>query len=714
MLGLNRPKSKKAHRSATILKPKPSKADSYLEYGLILLGSFIIALVCGALTFTPDAVSGSESGIINVNLASGLALTLSSDEVNIVVTPTASGVLETEDVIATVSTNNPTGYKLTMHAITNDTALRHTNTVNSLPSTTNTTASTLANDTWGYGNGPTATTFLAIPAPSAAVSLKTTAGPTASDDVAVTIGVKISTASASGTYHNTLVFTATTNYVPTPTIINVSPTTTSIGKTVIITGTNFYAGGSSSAITKVTVGSTNCTSFSVTSNTTLTCVVPTLSDGTYPLTVVTSMGMSNTDINLIITTPLTPPPGSIPDSINPTTNPAALDVYPTSGWDGEVVVITSNALFTNVQSVIIGGTPCIQYDVVSTSAISCKLPTKAHGSINDIAVMNGPTAPGTNITPTSTYNHMRITYFDPTASTVTIAGTTYAYYPNGFTNTNCSALTATNSATMNLPNSIVYMRDTRNNQVYKIKRMIDNKCWMIDNLKYIDTTVQNYDGAGGTAGSVGMVFRSGRGPNIPSSGTGTSNTVDGSGTQSATNGNKAFYNNPMSEPYCYGTTNMPAQTTTRCGYLYNWFAATKGSGDFSISTNGNQATSSICPANFRLPSAVSGSSLPTSNGTNSVVADIPVLNASMNAGALATGATADYITNWLPAGAWAGVFSGDYITNMNTQSTYAYYQSSTNATAANARFLGFSSTVFSAGTNNFGKHYGFAVRCVMP
>jgi len=405
-----------------------------------------------------------------------------------------------------------------------------------------------------------------------------------------------------------------------------------------------------------------------------------------------------------------------------------MDVYPTTGWEGEIVTITGNNIFTNVQNVIIGGTatdgtggtPCAQYDVISTSVILCKLPVGVHGASGNIAVLNG--APATNVTPVTSYTHMKITYFDPSQSTVTISTTntdgspltaTYDYYPNGFTGSDCAGLVSSNSTSMDIPASLVYVRDTRNNQVYKVKKMIDEKCWMIDNLKYIDKTIPNVDG------TTGMTYNGAWY---------TWNTIDGDlDNQSTANTDKAFYN-PMVGWNCYAgnTAYMAANTLTHCGYLYNWYAATAGTGIYAFGTNGDQAPGDICPTNFRLPSARSGVGGPTTDGVFYDVADLPVLNASMNAGSLTTGSNnSTYYTNWLPNGAWSGTMSWTWWGfNWDINDKGGEFWSSTvssNGTASDLFF--YDSGVGYMGYDIDGMVYmvfnsstaqGKAVRCVMP
>jgi uncharacterized protein (TIGR02145 family) len=318
---------------------------------------------------------------------------------------------------------------------------------------------------------------------------------------------------------------------------------------------------------------------------------------------------------------------------------------------------------------------------------------------------------------------MKITYFDPNSSTVTLNGYTYNYYPNGFTSTNCSNMTPSNTTTMNPispgPNpSIVYVRDTRNNQVYKVKRMIDNKCWMIDNLKYSGPTTSSGTTINNVDGTTGIIFRNGSGPNNPSSGTDTYNTVDGNNTQSAANSDKAFYNNPMSNTDCYGgsTSYMAANTTTHCGYLYNWYAATAGTGTYSMGTSGNQASSNICPDNFRLPSSTSGTGGPTTNGTVATAADIPVLNASMNANALTAGATGNFYANWQPSGAWSGTMSGHWTYSARNQGISSYFSLSTvGQSNLYVSVLYYTNMMVVTNYNNLlNKAVGNAIRCVMP
>ena len=244
---------------------------------------------------------------------------------------------------------------------------------------------------------------------------------------------------------------------------------------------------------------------------------------------------------------------------------------------------------------------------------------------------------------------------------------------------------------------IVSLTDERNGQTYRIKKMQDEKCWMVDNMKYLDEgiTISNVDGTEGI---------------ILNDTDGRFNTVDGTITESTENSDKAFYNNPMSASYCYGTSIQSSYT--KCGYLYNWYAATAGTGTYATSTRGTNVSGSICPTGWRLPSAMSDGSTATGNGTSYTAADFPVLNASMNAGSLTTGSTSNYPAGWQFTGAWSGVFSGDWDNGFYNQGSLGFYWSSTAYSSTFAWYLGFSSSSVSPGGSNY-KYYGRAVRCVM-
>ena len=270
-------------------------------------------------------------------------------------------------------------------------------------------------------------------------------------------------------------------------------------------------------------------------------------------------------------------------------------------------------------------------------------------------------------------------------------------YFNPSTTTSMQEFTGTTCGSMSV-GDIVSLTDERNGQTYRVKKMQDNKCWMIDNMKYLGEgiTISNVDS------TTGITY------NNDSS---KRNTVDGTNTQSTTNSDKAFYNNPMSDSYCYGTSIQSSYT--KCGYLYNWYAATAGTGTYATSTRGTNVSGSICPTGWRLPSAMSDGSTATGNGTSYTAADFAVLNASMNAGSLTTGSTSNYYAGWRSTSAWSGVFSGYWNNGFGSQGSVGDYWSSTADSSTGAGGLGFISSSVSPGSGVSSKYLGFAIRCVM-
>lgn len=363
-----------------------------------------------------------------------------------------------------------------------------------------------------------------------------------------------------------------------------------------------------------------------------------------------------------------------------------LDVYPTTGWAGDSITLYSNGGFVNVQSVTIGGTNCTSINVKSADELTCTLPSKAEtdttsGTDNGYSI--SVIASNTSL---DTHN-FTIRYFNPNRTETASVSNTQ------ITNTNMSSFTGVDCGSLSV-GDIVSLTDERNGQTYRIKKMQDNKCWMVDNLKYAgeaNTDLANVDG------TYGLVYNNE---------SGKYNTVDGTSTQSSTNSDKAFYNNPMVGSYCYGTSIQSSYT--KCGYLYNWYAATEGSGTYATSTDGTNVSGSICPTGWNLPTSAFNTIYNEYSG-----ADFAVLNASMNAGSPTSGSTSSYsyYAGWQFTGAWSGVFSGYWSNGFSVQGSQGYYWSSTASSSTYATGLYFNNSYVS--TDSIGnKVNGRAIRCV--
>ncbi|MCL1876538.1 hypothetical protein FWF74_00630, partial [Candidatus Saccharibacteria bacterium] len=335
-----------------------------------------------------------------------------------------------------------------------------------------------------------------------------------------------------------------------------------------------------------------------------------------------------------------------------------------SGTNGPQFSISGSG-FGAAPTVTIGGQPCTSVSVDSTgTAITCTGPVSGMTDGEKRVFINGVDA-GDNYTVWySSYNF-------PTMQSLT---------------------TATCSTT-----PTVY-RDIRDSQLYYVAKLADNKCWQIDNLRYKpngDTIGTNQAGFSATQVWTGYL------------------TQNGASSSTSPNQDSAKYVDPIQKTYCYNNTDKPTENISKCGLLYNFYTATAGTGVQSIDAAGTQATGSICPANWRLPTTTSTASGP-GNGTSFDYADFAVLNASMNAGTLTTGNTAgSYYSNWRPSGAFHGVFSGYWYSSFNNQGSIGYFWSSSVRNSSGARYLDFSSSYVHPGDDSLLRNYGFGVRCVV-
>jgi uncharacterized protein (TIGR02145 family) len=123
--------------------------------------------------------------------------------------------------------------------------------------------------------------------------------------------------------------------------------------------------------------------------------------------------------------------------------------------------------------------------------------------------------------------------------------------------------------------AVVTLNDPRGDgQTYRVAKLADGNCWMLDNLKLGSTT--------GTTALTPADSNVGANFSLPQLAT--------TGTADADN------------PGAYGP--VPGDTgagATNYGYLYNWSAVTAGESRTSHDETAGNAPYSICPANWRLP-----------------------------------------------------------------------------------------------------------------
>jgi len=325
--------------------------------------------------------------------------------------------------------------------------------------------------------------------------------------------------------------------------------------------------------------------------------------------------------------------------------------------------------FGSSPTVTIGGQPCTDITVNSAgTAITCTGPVSGMTDGENAVKINRQET-------TATVNYDSTAY--PALQSLNLSGT-------------CQGTSV----------SPAIYRDTRDSQLYRVAKLQDSKCWMLDNLKYKPN--------GDSAGTVTSNFTA-----VQEANTGLYLTQNGGSSTASPNQNAAKYIDPVfgginTNDYCYigSTVNSTLNQITLCGLLYNFYTATAGTAPQSQTANGSTASGSICPLNWRLPTGY------YSNGNSN--GDIGVLNASMNAGGLMPGSSENYFDGWLPGGHWKGVFGGFYSAAFFMQGIQGYYWSSSVGSASFAYDLlinyGFVSPATFYGDNRYN---GYAVRCVL-
>jgi uncharacterized protein (TIGR02145 family) len=268
------------------------------------------------------------------------------------------------------------------------------------------------------------------------------------------------------------------------------------------------------------------------------------------------------------------------------------------------------------------------------------------------------------------------------------------------------------------------LTDNRDGQDYRVRKMPDNRCWMIDNLKLaggatLDAGNTNLDGSepADFASTWATITAPVQSAATHSNGKCTADstatlangsgylTCDGADYADANDGFIAYSDPAGTENNAYenctaGTYNGTSEESlTGCGYLYNWYTATAGTGNYQKGS-GTYASASICPAGWHLPN------------------DFGVLNASMKAGMPSAGSTTSDATtypNWFYNGPFQGSLAGYYTSGFSWTGESVRYWASSVLTTNNARWLSisYSGIVLGTSTSNLGNRPGFAIRCML-
>jgi uncharacterized protein (TIGR02145 family) len=271
-----------------------------------------------------------------------------------------------------------------------------------------------------------------------------------------------------------------------------------------------------------------------------------------------------------------------------------------------------------------------------------------------------------------------------------------------FTTADCQALGGNTTPTISTTDYTPYtttLIDIRDDREYRVRKLADGKCWMIDNLMLElqqdmelipDTTNVGSD-------TTVTLATGGRNDNFT-----TSNylTVNNGNSTASPNLDAWRQVDPSNTTSCLNESAYNPNSKTGCGYLYNFYTATAGSAPQS-QTSG-KANYSICPSSWKLPSGLD------ENG------DFGFLSIKYGGtGSYQSGAPEVLTKLWQSAGVWQGAFSGYYDSKIGGQGSIALYWSSSVYSATHSYVMRFESSIVYPVTSYDDRYDGYAVRCLV-
>jgi len=187
------------------------------------------AMLAGVVGLPTVAGAATTSTTINSAISSVISVFTSNGTVTANVTPTGAGAQTIASDTLTVSTNNSLGY--TLQIADSDATTTLTSGANTIAASSGSQGTPVVQsaNTWGYrvdsvggfGAGPTSgqssaaisgtIKFAGMPANSSPNTIKTTASTASNDTTTVWYGVAANTSQPTGTYSDTITYTATAN-----------------------------------------------------------------------------------------------------------------------------------------------------------------------------------------------------------------------------------------------------------------------------------------------------------------------------------------------------------------------------------------------------------------------------------------------------------------------------------------------------------------------
>lgn len=264
-----------------------------------------------------------------------------------------------------------------------------------------------------------------------------------------------------------------------------------------------------------------------------------------------------------------------------------------------------------------------------------------------------------------------------------------------FTPQQCDALT---TYTGSNEEAVITLTDSRGGttQTYQVAKLADGDCWMLDNLKL-----------GSTTGSITLT---------PSDTNIASNlTLPQLSTFTFTEQpDEATINDLFDNPHVYGP--VPGDTgtgATNYGYLYNWSAATAGESRTSHTDVDGDAPYSICPANWKLPTASRIYNEETE--VHDYSGDYPDLDRAFGGTGEGSYSGEPNIAQWQYNGPFKGVLSGNWFGEFVGQGGYGFFwaASAPPGSADGAFYANFSADGVLPAVGNDARLAGFSVRCLL-
>ena len=283
--------------------------------------------------------------------------------------------------------------------------------------------------------------------------------------------------------------------------------------------------------------------------------------------------------------------------------------------------------------------------------------------------------PNEDITDEATLNKIKSEGLDLYAMWIPSAGNLQNW--NGCNNMNIGDVTA--------------LTDTRDNNTYAVAKLADNQCWMIENLRLggeeaITLTSSDSNIASGSS----FTLSASQDPTTNAWCTQLSADCADQSMLSSNNTTNTIAN--MISPTL---DNNESKGIYSMGNYYNWYSATAGTGTESMES-GN-ATDSICPAGWHLPSG----------DTNGEFAALDI----------AMGGTGEFQFDEAASNRW-GTYPANYIysgsayrSSLDGRGSFGNVWSSTAGSSYFAYGLDFGSVTVGPGTDSFDKRFGFSVRC---